>query len=78
MVHAGIILLLLGQLVTDLLSRESSLHLRNGETKNYSEADRQAELAIVDTTDPGPTRWWRFRSPRLTRRNDIQPPGAAF
>src|SRR5215469_11864575 len=52
MVHVGLILLLLGQLGTDLLSRESSLHLREGEAKNYSEADRQAELAIIDISDP--------------------------
>lgn len=51
MVHFGLILLLLGQLGTDLLSRESTLHLRNGEAKNYSEAERQAELAVIDTTD---------------------------
>src|SRR6478609_8108639 len=31
MVHFGLILLLLGQLGTDLLSRESTLHLREGE-----------------------------------------------
>lgn len=52
LVHFGLILLLLGQLGTDLLSRESTLHLREGEAKNYSEADRQAELAVIDTTDP--------------------------
>src|SRR5664279_549899 len=52
MVHVGLILLLLGQLLTDLLSRESSLHLRNGEAKNYSETEREAELAVVDATDP--------------------------
>jgi hypothetical protein len=52
MVHAGLILLLFGQLGTDLLSRESSLHLREGEAKNYSETEREAELALIDTTDP--------------------------
>ena len=52
LVHFGLILLLLGQLATDLLSRESTLHLRNGEAKNYSEADRQSELAVIDTSDP--------------------------
>jgi hypothetical protein len=51
MVHFGIILLLLGQLGTDLLSRESALHLREGEARNYSEVERQAELAIIDTTE---------------------------
>jgi hypothetical protein len=52
MVHAGLILLLLGQLLTDMLSRESTLRLREGEAKNYSETEREAELALIDTTDP--------------------------
>jgi len=52
MVHVGVILLLLGQLLTDMLSRESGLHLREGQAKNYSESQRQAELAVIDTTDP--------------------------
>jgi ResB-like family len=52
MVHVGLILLLLGQLLTDLLSRESTLHLRDGESRNYSETDREAELAIIDASDP--------------------------
>lgn len=52
MVHAGLILLLLGQLLTDLLSDESVMHLREGEIKNYSETERQTELAVIDVTDP--------------------------
>ena len=52
MVHGGIILLLLGQLLTDMLSSESALHLREGEAKNYSETEREAELAVIDATDP--------------------------
>ena len=52
MVHVGLILLLLGQLLTDLLSRESTLHLREGEARNYSETEREAELAVIDATDP--------------------------
>jgi hypothetical protein len=52
MVHSGLILLLVGQLLTDVLSRESVLHLREGEAKNYSEAGREAELIITDTSDP--------------------------
>lgn len=52
LIHAGLILLLLGQLLTDMLSVESSLHLREGETKNYSESFRVAELAVADTSDP--------------------------
>ena len=54
--HLGLFLLLVGQLATDLLSIESSLHLREGETKNYSESDRLMELAVTDTTDPALTK----------------------
>jgi hypothetical protein len=52
MVHFGLILLLLGQLMTDMVSRETVLHLREGGTKNYTEATRETELAIIDQTDP--------------------------
>lgn len=52
MVHFGLILLLFGQFLTDRLSRESMLHLREGESRNYSESERESELAIIDRTDP--------------------------
>lgn len=52
LIHLGVLLLLVGQFATDMLSTESSMHLRVNETKNYSEADRAFELAVVDTTDP--------------------------
>lgn len=52
MIHLGIVMLLLGQLLTDSLARESTMHLRDGQTKNYSEAQRKYELAIIDTTSP--------------------------
>lgn len=50
-IHAGLILLILGQLATDLFAVESQMHLRNGETKNYSESERVDELAVADVTD---------------------------
>jgi hypothetical protein len=45
--HAGIILLLLGQLTTDMLSRESGISFAKGETKRYSESLRQPELVFL-------------------------------
>lgn len=50
--HAGLILLLLGELVSGLVQRDYQMRLDNGETKNYSESPRRYELAIVDETDP--------------------------
>lgn len=51
LIHLGIVLLLVGQMLTDVLARESVMHLRIGETKNYSESDRNYELAVTDSTD---------------------------
>lgn len=52
LIHLGVVLLLLGQLLTDLLSTESMMHIRNGGTANFSEASMAYELAVIDTTDP--------------------------
>jgi len=52
LIHSGVILLLLGQLLTDLLSNESHLRLREGETKNYSEAHRRNELIFATDAQP--------------------------
>lgn len=51
LIHSGLILLLLGQLLTDMLSHESTLRLREGEAKNYSEREREAELAVIETSN---------------------------
>ncbi len=50
--HAGLILLLVGQLLTGLMSDEYQLRLDPGQTKNFAESYRNVELAITDTTDP--------------------------
>jgi hypothetical protein len=52
--HAGVILLLVGQLATDMLAHESQIRFSEGETKWYSESSRNYELAF--TTDAGSNR----------------------
>jgi len=42
--HAGVILLLVGQLVTDMFSRELQMHFAEGETRNYSDSAMEYEL----------------------------------
>jgi cytochrome c biogenesis protein ResB len=49
--HSGVILLLVGQLATDMLARESQIHFTEGETKAYAESSRNNELAF--TSDSG-------------------------
>jgi hypothetical protein len=72
LIHFGLILLLLGQLATDLLSRESFLHLREGQSKNYSESDRQFELAIIDTTDAASDKVVAIPDVLLMRQKEIR------
>ena len=50
-IHAGLILLLVGQLLTQLFQVESYMAIEEGDAKNYSESGRVSEVAIIDVTD---------------------------
>ena len=78
MIHLGVVLLLSGQLLTDMLSTESMMHLRNGDTKNYSEASRQYELAVTDTTDADSDKVVAIPEHRLLQHKDINHPAMPF
>jgi hypothetical protein len=47
LIHAGVILLLVGQLVTDMMSHETQMRFVEGETKSYSESPRNYELIFT-------------------------------
>ena len=49
--HLGIVLLLVGQLATDLFSRETQLHFTEGESKSWSESSMDYELAFITDLD---------------------------
>ena len=48
--HSGLILLLIGQLLTSLFQVESQMRLDQGEARNYSESFYHDELAIIDSS----------------------------
>jgi hypothetical protein len=77
-IHLGVVLLLLGQLLTDLLSTESSMHIREGASANYSEAGRSFELAVIDTTDADSDKTVAIPEHRLLKRRDIAHPELPF
>ena len=52
MTHAGLIFMLLGQLVTDKFQVESNLRLEEGQTKGYSISGNECELVIIDKSQP--------------------------
>ncbi len=45
--HGGVVIMLAGQLATDMLSVESHLALREGETKSYTESHLENELVFA-------------------------------
>jgi hypothetical protein len=51
-IHLGLIILFLGQFSTQILQVESQMAIPEGGSRNYSEADRRNELAIIDVSDP--------------------------
>ena len=72
LIHVGLILLLAGQLFTDMFAVESRMHLRVGDTKNYSESDRIHELAVMNTTDKNPGDSITILEGLLAKKNDIR------
>lgn len=52
LIHVGIILLLVGELVTALYAVEGNLSIDEGSSSNFTEDIREAELAIVDRSNP--------------------------
>ncbi|MEI8313819.1 MAG: cytochrome c biogenesis protein ResB [Verrucomicrobiota bacterium] len=77
-IHIGVGLLLIGQLLTDVFSAESMMHMRNGETKNYSEASSHFELAVVDKTEVATDQVVAIPEALLQRKAVIRHPNLPF
>ncbi|MBI5768570.1 MAG: cytochrome c biogenesis protein ResB [Verrucomicrobia bacterium] len=50
--HAGLILLLVGELLSGLLQEDFAMRLEEGQPKDFAESYRLNEVAIIDRTDP--------------------------
>lgn len=70
--HAGLIVLLVGELLTGLLQDEFQLRLDQGQTRNYSESYRFNELAVIDASDPQWDQVVAIPEERLRDREPIQ------
>ena len=53
LIHGGLILLLVGGFVTAAFQEESAMVIPEGETRAFSEAFREFEVALVDQTEAG-------------------------
>ena len=50
--HSGLIVLLVGELITGLMQEDSRMTIIEGGARNYSESFRDYELVVADITDP--------------------------
>ena len=78
LLHFGVILLLIGQLLTGLFARETQMRIDEGQTLGYSEAPREVELAVIDVTDPNFDQVVAIPEEVLARDGTIQSPTLPF
>lgn len=76
--HAGLILLLLGELFTGIWQEDFAMRLEPGKPKNYSESFRENELAIIDTTDAQTEDVVAIPESYLQRNRPVQHPKLPF
>jgi hypothetical protein len=77
-VHAGLILLLVGQLLSQLFQVESYMAIEEGDQKNYSESGRSSELAIIDLSNPDENFVVAIPQHVLAKNNEIKHPSLPF
>jgi hypothetical protein len=78
LIHAGLILLLGGQFLTELFQVESQMRIEVGQTTNYSESGRKNELAVIDTTDADKDRVVAIPESLLAKGGEIRTPDLPF
>jgi hypothetical protein len=76
--HLGLILLLVGELLSGLWQQEYQMRLEEGAPMNYSESSRYHELAIADVTDPNFDDVVAIPAEILERGEPIQHPKLPF
>ena len=52
LIHTGVIVLLVGELITGILQEDFQMTIVEGGSRSYSESFRDYELAVIDVTDP--------------------------
>lgn len=76
--HFGLIVLLVGELLSGLFQREYNMRLNDGQTKNYAESFRDNELVLIDTTNPKWNDVVAVPEALLAKGREIQSPKLPF
>jgi len=77
-VHAGVILLLVGQLATQIFANESQISFAEGQTRSYSESANQYELAFTSASGPHSEQVVAFPSELLAAGDELHDPNLPF
>lgn len=77
-IHAGIILLLLGELFTTMFQKESYLRFEEGQSQRYSLSRSETELAIIDRSDPAIDKVVAIADVALNPGDQVQDPKLPF
>lgn len=79
MIHLGVILLIVGEILRGLLADETRMSLDEGQSSNYSEALREVELVVIDR-DPDQGRDQVVAIPQhlLEKGGEIRHPSLPF
>src|SRR5689334_4669655 len=78
MIHGGLILLLIGEIVTSQLAVESQMVIDVGSSSNYTSDTRSVELAVTDPSPADHNDEVIIPVPRLLERGTIQHPRLPF
>ena len=76
--HAGLILLLVGELISGLWQRDYHMRLNEGETKNYAESYRDNELVLIDGSNAAYDEVVAIPERLLAKKHSIQHPKLPF
>lgn len=76
--HLGLMLLLIGQFLTQQMAKESQMSLEIGETKRYSENIRDAEIVLIDASDPAEDTVISIPHSLFSRKRQFEIPGTAL
>jgi len=73
-VHAGLILLFVGEFVSSAMQVDAQLAIEQGQTLNYVESPRDLELAVIDQTDPAYDDVYGIPDSLLERSSEVRLP----
>jgi len=74
-VHAGLILLFVGEFITGGFQVDGRLVFEEGQTTNFVEVPREVQLAVIDETDPGFDDVYGVSERALARGGTVALPG---